>query len=168
MTSSQKASTMQEFGQGSPSTEESDPRLTDPRIADPRPAGPAIRKGLLSRCPKCGQGKLFKAYLKPVDACGVCGEEMFHHRADDFPPYLAIFIVGHIVVAGFMATNSWLVLEDWQQLAIWIPITIVLCLALLQPLKGGVIGLQWAFRMHGFSGTPDEDAFAVALPDEVK
>jgi uncharacterized protein (DUF983 family) len=85
-------------------------------------------------------------------ACAFCGEEMFHHRADDLPAYLAIFIVGHVVVAGFMATDSWLVLESWQHLMIWIPITVILSLALLQPIKGGVIGLQWSFRMHGFSG----------------
>jgi hypothetical protein len=52
-----------------------------------------------------------------------------HHRADDLPAYLAIFIVGHIVVAGFMATDTWLVLESWQHLMIWIPITVILSLA---------------------------------------
>jgi len=123
---------------------------------EPRNTWLSIKRGLLGRCPHCGEGKLFKAYLKPVDACAVCGEEMFHHRADDFPPYLAIFIVGHIVVAGFMATDSWLVLESWQHLMIWIPITIILSLSLLPPLKGGVIGLQWALRMHGFGGETDE------------
>jgi uncharacterized protein (DUF983 family) len=117
-----------------------------------RNTGQAIKRGLLGRCPNCGEGKLFRAYLKSVDACASCGEEMFHHRADDLPAYLAIFIVGHVVVAGFMATDSWLVLESWQHLMIWIPITVILSLALLQPIKGGVIGLQWALRMHGFSG----------------
>ncbi|PWW04277.1 uncharacterized protein (DUF983 family) [Hoeflea marina] len=129
----------------------------------PRAVWPAVRRGMFSRCPNCGEGKLFRAYIKPVDNCGVCGEDMTHQRADDFPPYLAIFIVGHIVVAGYMATDSWLVLESWQHLAIWIPITTLLCLVLLQPMKGGVIGLQWALRMHGFGGTPDEAAFETAL-----
>jgi uncharacterized protein (DUF983 family) len=123
---------------------------------EPRNTGQSIKRGLLGRCPNCGEGKLFRAYLKSVDACASCGEEMFHHRADDLPAYLAIFIVGHVVVAGFMATDSWLVLESWQHLMIWIPITVILSLALLQPIKGGVIGLQWSLRMHGFSGTDDE------------
>ena len=123
---------------------------------EPRDTSRAVKRGLLCRCPKCGEGKLFRAYLKPVDACSVCGEEMFHHRADDFPPYLAIFIVGHIVVGGFMATDTWLILESWQHLMIWIPITIILSLAILQPLKGAVIGLQWGLRMHGFGGETDE------------
>lgn len=131
----------------------------------PRPVGRSIRRGLGGFCPSCGEGKLFRAYLKPVDSCARCGEEMHHQRADDFPPYLAIFIVGHIVVAGFMATDRIVALESWQHLAIWIPVTVVLTLLLLQPLKGGVIGLQWALRMHGFSGMPDEAAFEKPLDD---
>ncbi|OCW56723.1 DUF983 domain-containing protein [Hoeflea olei] len=126
----------------------------------PRNTGLAIKRGLLGRCPHCGEGRLFRAFLKPVDACAACGEEMFHHRADDFPPYLAIFIVGHIVVAGFMATDTWLVLESWQHLMIWIPITVVLTLAMLPSLKGGVIGLQWGLRMHGFGGESEEPMLA--------
>ena len=119
---------------------------------EPRNTFLAIRRGFRSTCPCCGEGKLFSSFLKPVENCAVCGEEMHHQRADDFPPYLSIFIVGHIVVAGFMATDLWLTLESWQHLAIWIPITIVLCLVLMQPLKGAVIGMQWALRMHGFGG----------------
>ncbi|MDF1607091.1 DUF983 domain-containing protein [Hoeflea sp. YIM 152468] len=126
----------------------------------PRETSRAVKRGLLGRCPQCGDGKLFKSYLKPADECAVCGEELYHQRADDFPPYLAIFIVGHIVVAGFMMADSWLILESWQHLMIWIPISIVLCLSILPPLKGAVIGLQWALRMHGFGGEPDELAFA--------
>jgi uncharacterized protein (DUF983 family) len=126
----------------------------------PRDTWRAVKRGLLGRCPHCGDGKLFRAYLKPVDACSSCGEEMLHHRADDFPAYLAIFIVGHIVVAGFMATDTWLVLESWQHLMIWIPVTIVLTLAMLQPIKGGVIGLQWALRMHGFGSESEEPMLA--------
>ena len=126
----------------------------------PRDTWRAVKRGLLGRCPHCGEGKLFRAYLKSVDACSSCGEEMLHHRADDFPAYLAIFIVGHIVVAGFMATDTWLVLESWQHLMIWIPVTIVLTLAMLQPIKGGVIGLQWALRMHGFGGESEEPMLA--------
>lgn len=121
----------------------------------PRDTLRSIRRGFAGRCPHCGEGRLFAGFLKPVEACAACGEAMHHQRADDFPPYLAIFIVGHVVVAGFMATDRWLVLESWQHLAIWIPVTIALCLALLQPLKGAVIGMQWALRMHGFGGADD-------------
>jgi uncharacterized protein (DUF983 family) len=129
------------------------------RVGSPRHTPTAVKRGFLCRCPNCGEGKLFRAFLKPVDSCAHCGEVMSHQRADDFPAYLTIFVVGHIVVAAYMAVEQMVTLAMWQHMAIWIPLTGALSLALLQPLKGGVIGLQWALRMHGFGGI-DEDAIA--------
>jgi uncharacterized protein (DUF983 family) len=110
----------------------------------------AIKRGVLSRCPRCGQGKLFRAFLKPVDNCSICGEDFTHHRADDLPAYLSVIIVGHVAVAGFMATDQSVSWPSWVHLAIWTPVTLVLALATIQPIKGAVIGFQSASRMHGF------------------
>lgn len=115
----------------------------------------AMGLGFLCRCPHCGKGRLFGKYLKVADRCEACGEEYHHHRADDLPAYLVIFIVGHIVLGAFMGAERMFELTTWQHLAIWAPMTLVLALALLQPVKGAVVGLQWALRMHGFSGKPD-------------
>ncbi|WP_090676763.1 DUF983 domain-containing protein [Aureimonas jatrophae] len=123
-----------------------------------RPLWRSIGRGLLMRCPKCGEGKLFAGFLRSVDSCAVCGEVMQHHRADDLPPYLTVFIVGHLVVALFMGVEEVTSLPLWAHLAIWVPATLLLSLALLRPLKGGTIGLQWALRMHGFGGSePSHD-----------
>jgi uncharacterized protein (DUF983 family) len=121
-----------------------------------RPPGRAILRGLLCRCPNCGRGKLFGAFLKPVDRCAMCGEEIFHHRSDDLPPYLVILVLGHVVVGGYMISDTLHHLPMWATLSIWAPITVVTALAIIQPIKGGVIGLQWALRMHGFGGPPDD------------
>jgi uncharacterized protein (DUF983 family) len=115
----------------------------------------AISRGLRGRCPSCGQGKLFRAFLKPVDICESCGEALHHQRADDLPPYIVITIVGHIVVGGLVLAEKYANWPLWLHMAIWVPLTIILALGLMQPVKGGVIGLQWALRMHGFDGTPD-------------
>ena len=56
--------------------------------------------------PACGEGRLFRAYLKVDDACPVCGEEFHHHRADDAPAYFTICIVGHFIVAGVVAAED--------------------------------------------------------------
>lgn len=112
----------------------------------------SIKRGLSCRCPSCGQGKLFRSYLKSVDNCAVCGEDFTHQRADDLPAYLVIVLVGHIVLGGFMMTDLVWPMSNWAHLAIWSPLTLVLALGLIQPLKGAVIGLQWAARMHGFGG----------------
>lgn len=115
----------------------------------------AMGRGFMCKCPHCGEGKLFRKFLKVADSCSECGEEYHHHRADDLPAYLVIIIVGHIVVGAFMGIENVFVLSTWQHLAIWVPITLVMTLGLLQPVKGSVVGLQWALKMHGFSGKPD-------------
>ena len=117
-----------------------------------RAVWPAMLKGMKCRCPKCGEGKLFKSYAKSVDTCAACGEDIHHHRADDLPAYLVIFIVGHIVVGAFMGVDRLYPMSNWAHLAIWVPITIAMSFALLPSAKGAVIGLQWALYMHGFGG----------------
>ncbi len=115
-----------------------------------RSAWRAVKNGLSCRCPKCGEGKLFARYAKTVEVCGTCGEEIHHHRADDFPAYIVIIIVGHLIAPMFWAFHVFNPLPMWMNFALWIPLALIATLALLQPVKGAVIGLQWALRMHGF------------------
>ncbi|THV25543.1 DUF983 domain-containing protein [Peteryoungia ipomoeae] len=118
--------------------------------------GHSIKRGLVCRCPACGEGKLFRAYLKVADRCEACGEDLHHHRADDLPAYLVILILGHVLVGGYMMTDMAFPLPAWVHFAIWAPIGVVASLLCLQPIKGGVVGLQWALRMHGFGGGSDD------------
>ena len=110
----------------------------------------SLRRGFRCRCPRCGEGKLFRAFLKVDNRCSVCGLDFTSHRADDLPAYLVIIIVGHIVVPTALMIETDYSPPVWLQLAIYLPLTVLLSLALLQPVKGAVVGLQWALRMHGF------------------
>jgi uncharacterized protein (DUF983 family) len=110
----------------------------------------AMRRGLRGRCPRCGEGKLFRAFLKVDDHCSVCALDFTPHRADDLPAYLVIVIVGHIVVPTILWVETDYAPPVPLQLAIYLPLTLILSLALLQPVKGAVVGVQWALRMHGF------------------
>lgn len=121
-----------------------------------RPVMEAMKRGFLGRCPHCGEGKLFRAFVKPVDKCEVCGEDLHHHRSDDLPAYLVIVVVGHVILGGFLAVEMTLTWSMWQHIALWGPLTLIMSLGLLQPIKGAVIGLQWANYMHGFGGEPDQ------------
>jgi uncharacterized protein (DUF983 family) len=80
----------------------------------------------------------------------VCGLDFTPHRADDLPAYLVIVIVGHIVVPTALIIETDYSPPVGLQLAIYLPVTLVASLALLQPVKGAVVGMQWALRMHGF------------------
>jgi len=120
-----------------------------------RQTSTAMLRGFLGKCPNCGEGRLFGSWLKTVHACEHCGEVLDVHRADDFPAYLVIVIVGHIVVGGFLATEALADLSMTAHLAIWVPLTIILSVVLLQPVKGAVVGMQWALYMHAFGGEQD-------------
>jgi uncharacterized protein (DUF983 family) len=120
-----------------------------------RPLGRSIKRGLTCRCPACGEGRLFRAFLKPVDHCAACGEDISHHRADDLPAYLVIIVVGHVMMTGYMMTDVVMQVSPWVHLAIWSPLAVLAAIATIQPIKGGVIGLQWANRMHGFGDHDD-------------
>src|SRR5204863_9323580 len=110
----------------------------------------AMKRGFRGRCPRCGEGKLFRAFLKVDDHCSVCGQDFTPHRADDLPAYLVIVIVGHIVVPTILWIETDYAPSVPLQLSIYLPMTLILSLLLLQPVKGAVVGVQWALRMHGF------------------
>lgn len=115
----------------------------------------SIGRGLLKRCPNCGRGKILTRYLKVVPTCPSCGEDLSHQRADDAPPYLTIVAVGHIVVPAILLVETRWPLSTALNLAIWLPMTLILSLLLLPVMKGAVVGLQWALRMHGFDDKDD-------------
>ncbi len=122
----------------------------DSALKEKRDAWQALKRGFRGRCPRCGEGRLFRAFLKVDDACSVCGQDFTPHRADDLPAYLVIVIVGHIVVPLALMIETDYAPPVALQLAIYLPLTLVASLTLLQPVKGAVVGVQWALRMHGF------------------
>jgi len=133
-------------------------------IGGHRDVGLSLWRGLRQRCPNCGRGRLFRAYLKVVDQCPVCGEELHHHRADDAPPYFTMLIVGHVIVASLLAVEIAWRPALWLHFAIWLPATLILSLWLLPRVKGAIVGLQWANRMHGFGDEAEPEGLLGAGP----
>lgn len=117
----------------------------------------SLRRGFAMRCPKCGEGRIYGSFLKVNDRCPVCSEEFLHHRADDAPAYFTILIVGHVVVAGLLWSEQTFMPPMWVQMAIWVPLLLVLSLTLLPRIKGALIAYQWAQRMHGFGEHKEKD-----------
>ena len=114
------------------------------------PLKTALWRGLTGRCPHCGKGRMFRAFLKVADRCDACGEELHHQRADDFPAYLVIVIVGHLVVPLILSVEMAYQPAYWIHAVLWLPLTLALTLTLIQPVKGAVIALQWHAGLHGF------------------
>ena len=119
-------------------------------ISLPKTLPSALGRGALCRCPRCGDGRLFRKWLKPVDRCSVCGLDITGQRADDLPAYIGIFVTGHLLAPVIITLVVSYSLSPMALLAIIIPLALVMLIALLQPSKGAVIGLQWWNGMHGF------------------
>ncbi len=121
-----------------------------PPVVLPTSFWSAVARGLAGRCPRCGQTRLFRAFLKPVDRCGRCNQDWTPQRADDFPAYVSLFVTGHVMapIAVYLAQET-----DHSIAAITavvLPMALTLSLGLLQPSKGGIIAIQWWMGMHGF------------------
>jgi uncharacterized protein (DUF983 family) len=115
-----------------------------------RPLSSTLKRGFRRRCPNCGKGAMLQGFLKVTPSCAVCGEDLYHQRADDGPAYLTVLIVGH-VVAPLMLYVFVTYRPEPLHLALGLSaVAIALSLYLLPRLKGAIIALQWAKRMHGF------------------
>ena len=102
----------------------------------------ALLRGLKCECPVCGKGNIFNGYLTVVKECSACGAPLGRIRADDLPPYLTILIVGHFVVPGMLALEKSSSPPMWVHAAIWVPLTLIMTLGLLRPIKGAAVGLM--------------------------
>ena len=114
------------------------------------PTWTALAKGFRCKCPNCGKGQLLHSYLKVNDTCSECGQELFHHRADDGPAYLTILIVGHLLAPALHVSYVHFRPDPLTMALMFSVGCVALSLFLLPRLKGAVIGFQWARRMHGF------------------
>lgn len=98
---------------------------------------------------------MMSGYLTVRDTCAACGLALRHHRADDMPAWLTIIVVGHILVPLLVAIEFNFAPPIWVHWATWPALTVLLTLWFLPRLKGGIVALQWAWKMHGFE-TPDD------------
>ena len=110
----------------------------------------ALARGLKKRCPACGRGRLFAGYTRVAAACEACGLDFTGHRADDAPPYVTIMLVGHIAIPAALAAKQLFDPPLALQFAVLTPVMLLASWFLLPATKGGLVGVQWANRMHGF------------------
>ena len=106
-------------------------------------------RGLRQKCPCCGEAPIYRAYLKPVDACGSCGTPLAEMRTDDIAPYFTILIVGHIIAPLLLFLESNYAPPVWVHLSIWPPLILALTLLGLPRVKGAALAVMWHLGMKG-------------------
>ena len=102
----------------------------------------ALARGFRGLCPVCGQSHIFNGYLRVVKTCRNCAAPLGEVRSDDVPPYFTIVIVGHLIIPGMLILEQTEAPPLWVHMAIWVPLTLALTLALLRPVKGETVGLM--------------------------
>lgn len=112
--------------------------------------------GLSGRCPRCGEGRLFSGFLKFASGCDACGLDYSSEDAGDGPAVFIILIVGFLVVPLALALELAAQPPLWLHVVLWLPTALGLCVALLRPLRGVMLTLQWHHSAR--EARVDEDA----------
>lgn len=102
-----------------------------------------LRTGLRGRCPRCGQGRLFDGFLTVRPQCGNCGLAFDFADSGDGPAVFIIMLVGFVVVGLALVVEVAFQPPIWLHMALWLPLTLVLGLGMLRPLKGLMIAQQY-------------------------
>jgi uncharacterized protein (DUF983 family) len=118
-------------------------------VTDPNPPlAVAVFRDLKERCPRCGEGRLFRKYLKVAERCSNCDLEFARYPADDGPAYLTVALVGRLVVAPLLIFPIF-----WRApghtLPVLLPALALVTLVALARIKGGWIGLMYALGQQG-------------------
>jgi uncharacterized protein (DUF983 family) len=119
------------------------------------PAQPsALAAGLRSRCPACGRGPLFRGFVTVRERCPVCAADLSGQDSGDGPVAFIVLLVGAVVVTlALLAEVAWQP-PVWLHLLLWLPLTVLLVLALMRPFKSTLIALQYKHRRDDFGEPP--------------
>lgn len=113
--------------------------------------------GLAGRCPECGSGRLFIGFLTVRPSCSACGFDLSEQDSGDGPVAFIVLIVGFIIVGAALVTEVKYGWPVWLHMLIWLPLSLIACLALMRPLKGLMIAMQHRHLRNTFDGGRPDD-----------
>lgn len=99
--------------------------------------------GLKGCCPRCGQGRLFDGFLTLGRKCEACDLDYGFADAGDGPAVFVILLVGFLVVASALAVEVTYQPAYWIHAMLWLPMTLILSLGVLRPLKAMLVAQQY-------------------------
>jgi uncharacterized protein (DUF983 family) len=112
------------------------------RHANDAPPSPYVT-GVLGRCPRCGGGRLFTGFVDLAPACEACGLDYGFADSGDGPAVMVTLLAGFVVVGAALVVEVRYEPPMWLHLAIFLPLTLIVCLGMLRPLKGVLVSLQY-------------------------
>ena len=104
------------------------------------------KTGLSGRCPRCGEGPLYGGFLRLAERCEACGLDFAPLNVADGPAFFAMSIVGVLVAFTALFVEVAVRPPIWVHMILWLPLAVVLCLAVLRPIKGIMVAQQFRHR----------------------
>lgn len=105
-----------------------------------------VEVGVRGRCPRCGKGRLFQGFLTLAPRCTACGLDFSKVDTGDGPAVFVILIVGFLIVGAALIAEVLYAPPYWLHLVLWLPLTLILCLGLLRPIKTALIVMQYRHK----------------------
>jgi uncharacterized protein (DUF983 family) len=112
-------------------------------MSDRPPSPSPFVSGLSCRCPRCGKGRLFSGFLQVAPRCAACGLDFSFADSGDGPAIFVIFVVAPVVIVLAFIFEALVHPAPYVHLIVWIPVTLLLSLALLRPFKAVLVALQY-------------------------
>jgi uncharacterized protein (DUF983 family) len=110
----------------------------------------AFRAGLLCRCPRCGDGKLYDGLLTVAERCAVCDLDLTAQDSGDGPAVFVIFIIGFLAVLLAFVVEVTFEPPTWAHLIYQTPFVVGGSILLLRPFKALLVALQYRHKTAGF------------------
>lgn len=114
----------------------------------------ALARGVMGRCPNCGRGKLFSAYLKQVERCSECGARFGDIESDDAAPWFTILLASMAAAPLYFMFQTLLASHFITTMLLLVLIVVALILVLLPRVKGALLSAFWLLRLR--RAAPDD------------
>jgi len=111
---------------------------------EPRPS--LLFVALRCRCPRCGQGRLYRSILEVRARCEHCDLDLAGNDAGDGAAALVILVLGAIIVGLAFWTEFRFAPPLWVHAILWPVVTVPLAIALIRPAKAALIAMQYRHR----------------------
>ena len=120
------------------------------------PQTSVLAAGLKARCPRCGEGALFRRGLVVRDTCERCGLSFAFADSGDGPAVFGILILGFVVLGGALILEFKVGPPVVVHALVWGLLTPLVAFLLLRVLKATLIALQFKHKAEeGRLAPPD-------------
>jgi len=125
---------------------------------------PPIIMGIKGRCPRCGQGHLFRAgtFLKIGTKCEICGLDYSFADPADGPAFFSVMIMAFPITAFALWLDGTYQPPIWVHVVTSVPLLLILCILPLRPLKGWLVCSQYYHKAEEGRLAPEQQLKANA------